>query len=120
MALASLLVRGWSALLVAALLAVAWHAEYARFAWLALFMALTFWLLDAYYVRQQRLFAKAHARIASGALGEADFSLDTSPVDSAADAWGAVLWARGPGIFHGAVLGAIALSRLLFSLRGAF
>lgn len=67
MSLASLLVRGWTVLIVAALLAVASLDEHARFAWLALFMALCFWLLDAYCVRQKWLFIKMRARIASGA-----------------------------------------------------
>lgn len=113
MSVGSLLLKVWSVLIVAALLAVTVNPAHARFAWLALFMAITFWMLDAYFLRQARLFRKIYDRIQNLTESEIDFLLDTSPVDSEGDAWRSILFSKTPTVFYGAVIGVIALVGLL-------
>jgi hypothetical protein len=110
MSVGSFLLKGWSVLIAAALLAVAANAN-ARFAWLALFMAIAFWLIDGYLLRQAELFRKLQERVRKLPEAELDFSLDTAPVDTEAAAWSSVVFSRNLGLFHGTVIGLIAVTR---------
>ncbi len=79
MATNSLMLKGWSVVLVSALFALAASNSKPYFVYLAYFPAISFWLLDAYFLRQERLFCALydHVRV----LGEdaIDFSMDTIP-----------------------------------------
>ncbi len=59
----SFVLKGWSVTLVSGLLGFAGQQREPRFALLALLPAVTFWMLDAYYLAQERqqrqLFARA-------------------------------------------------------------
>jgi hypothetical protein len=117
MAAGSLVVRGWALLIVGALLAVSTNPIHARFAWLAVFMAICFWTVDACFVRQAQLFRKFDRRAAQLGEREMDFSLDTSVVATEADALGVVMFERTPGAFYGAVILLTAAARLWLSFR---
>ncbi|SRR5579884_166940 len=60
MAANSFLLKGWTVTLTAALFALAAKDSKATFAVIALLPALSFWGLDAYYLRQERLFRKLY------------------------------------------------------------
>jgi hypothetical protein len=109
----SWLVKLWSVLSVASLLAIAVQPSRTRFAWLALFMAIEFWELDAHFVRQRRLFSETYERVRSQSEAEVDFSMDTAVVDSDAAAWATVLLSWPLGVFHATVVGLVAVARLL-------
>jgi hypothetical protein len=111
MALGAVLLEGWSFLIVAGLLAVAHDPEWARFAWLALFLAILFWMLDAYLSRQKLLFRSLHERVRAQPEAEIEYTLDTSPVDREAYAWRSVFFMRRLVLFHGGVILAIAVIR---------
>jgi hypothetical protein len=107
MGLGALLLESWSFLIVAALLVVAQNAEWARFAWLALFLALTFWTLDAHLLRQKLLFRRLYERVQALPEAEIDYTLDTSRVDREAYAWRSLFLGRRLVFFHGGVILAI-------------
>jgi len=109
MALGAVLLEGWSVLTAAALL-VAAHDE-ARFAWLALFMAIAFWLLDAHLCRQKLLFGRLHERVQALPEAELSYTLDTSPVDREAYAWRSVFFMRRLLLLHGGVILGIGIIR---------
>src|SRR5881296_3689006 len=56
----SFLLKGWTVTIAAALFALAAIDSNRRFAVLALFPSLAFWGLDAYYLRQERLFRRLY------------------------------------------------------------
>jgi hypothetical protein len=112
MALGALLLKTWSFLIVAALLAVAANPARARFAWLGLFMAILFWAIDAHLLRQELLFTKLFERVRELPEAVLDFSLDTSPVDGEETAWRSVFFAQRLLLFHGAIIAGIAVFRL--------
>ncbi len=93
----SFLIKGWSVGLVSILCALAAKDINVRFAILALLPALSFWGLDAYYLRQEKLFRRLYdsARIQyadhRGTPKIALFSMDTSSVAGAVDGWTGVL-----------------------------
>ena len=85
--------KGWSVAVVSALFVLAAKETNEGYAALALFPALCFWGLNAYYLRQERLFRALHKQVAKGLAGQNDevtiplFSLDTTPVAQSADGW---------------------------------
>jgi hypothetical protein len=95
--------KGWSITLVSALFALAAKDANVRYAALALLPALCFWGLDAYYLRQERLFRKLYDAVRTdkkfldprkpGEPGQpiASFSMNTAPVNSEVDSWSSVL-----------------------------
>src|SRR5687767_11576538 len=107
----SLLLKGWLAFLVAALLAVAHDPARARWAWLAVFISIVFWMLDAHLLRQQRLYQRAYQRARVASDAGMDFSLNTSALESEANAWRSLMFSRSVALFYGAVLAAIGLLR---------
>jgi hypothetical protein len=111
MALGALLLEGWSFLVMGALLVLAHNPLWARFAWLALFMAITFWMLDAHLVRQKLLFRRLHERLQTLPEAEVDYTLDTSPVDREVYAWRSVFFMRRLVLIHGGVILTIGVVR---------
>ncbi len=71
MASNSFLLKGWSVTLVSALLALAAANSDRRFVFVAVLPLLMFWLLDAYFLRQERLFRKLYDKVRN-ARGECD------------------------------------------------
>ena len=117
MAVGSVVLRAWSVLIVGALVAIAADPVHARFAWLAIFMAICFWMLDAHVLRQARLYRKVHDRVRNTPESEVDFLLDTSAVDTDTDAFRTVALSANPGVFYGGLVVSVAVVRLLLHLR---
>src|SRR5690349_5604446 len=59
----SFLLKGWSVVLLAALLAVAAKEESAKFVMLAYFPTIIFWGLDAYFLSVERAYRKHYERV---------------------------------------------------------
>src|SRR5262245_11913064 len=111
----SALIRLWSVTVVAALVALATTPAHARFTWLALAMALGFWLLDAHFSRQERLFRKTYERVSSLAESEIDFDAGTAPVDGDEASFSTLFLSRGLSAFYGTVVVLIVLIRLVLT-----
>lgn len=76
--------RGWTVALVGALLAVSASETQVRFAVLALLPAIAFWVLDAYYLRQEHLFRNLYDRIRTAPdveLSADPYSMSTKNVE---------------------------------------
>lgn len=74
--------KAWSVTLVSAILTLLvkdGHAKHVIITWLPI---LVFWRLDAYYLRQERLFRKLYGKVATGEISSAEYTLDTRPVDA--------------------------------------
>ena len=72
----SFLLKGWSLTLVSALIALGTKDTRPEFVILALLPAVAFWILDGYFLRQERLFRKLYDKIRLQ-NGDANFSMDT-------------------------------------------
>jgi hypothetical protein len=117
MAMGSVVLRAWSVLIVGALVTITANPVHARFVWLALFMAICFWMLDAHLLRQARLYQKVHDRVRNTSESQIDFLLDTSAVDTGADAFQNVAFSRNPSVFYGGLIVSVAIARF-FLYRG--
>jgi hypothetical protein len=112
----SFLLKGWSVTLASALFALAAGGAQPLFVYLAYFPAFVFWILDGYFLRQERLFRKLYDHVRHLGESDVDFSMDTSTVDGEVAAWSAVVFSKTLLIFHGAVFGSIVIVMLVIVL----
>jgi hypothetical protein len=104
MARNSFLLKGWNVVLVSAILALAASESKSQLVYLAYLPAAVFWLLDGYFLRQERLFRKLYDKVRSMAEDDIDFSMNTSPVETEVASWLKVALSRTLCLFHGAIL----------------
>lgn len=109
----SFLLKGWSVVLVSALFALAATNTKAHFIYLAYFPAIAFWVLDAYFLRQEKLFRALYDRVRSLEEEDITFSMDTSIVADEVASWGEIAFSKTLLIFHGTVVGSIVVVMLV-------
>ena len=105
----SFLLKGWSVVLVSAMFALAAKDSQLLFVYLAYFPAISFWLLDGYFLRQERLFRKLYDRVRKLPENEIDFSMNTEVVKSEVAPWFEVTMSKTLVAFHGVILVSIIL-----------
>lgn len=110
----SFLLKGWSVLLVSALFALSAKEKNAYLVPLAYFPALAFWVLDGYFLWQERLFRKLYDHVRVLDDGDVDFSMNISPVLSKVDPWSKVMFSNTLAIFHGAIVATILFVMAVF------
>jgi hypothetical protein len=107
----SFLLKGWTATIAVALSALAIKDSNRWFAVLTLFPSLTFWGLDAYYLRQERLFQNLYdelRKLSDEEYENADlFSMRKSDHSRDVASWLRTLWAPTIVGVHGLVVVAL-------------
>lgn len=123
MASNSFMLKGWSVTLVSALFALAAKDQYLAFVYLAYFPAIAFWLLDGYFLWQERLFRALYDRVRSETDdNKIDFSMDTRPFLNGVSSWPETILSKTLLIFHGTVILSIILVMsvlLIIKFKGA-
>lgn len=101
----SFLLKGWTITLTAALFAFAAQDADLAFAFIAPFSAFAFWGLDAYYLRQERLYRLLYHDVAiapeDGSSTIPPYSLNVSPYEKRERGWFATLWSPSVLCIHG-------------------
>jgi hypothetical protein len=100
----SFLIRGWTITLIAALFALAAKDADYRYILAGFFPVIFFWVLDAFYLRQDRLFRKLYALVLANAAAVPVLSMDTTPVAGHVKNWFRTLGDRMLLIFYGPML----------------
>ncbi len=115
MASNSFLLKGWSVTLVAGLVALAASSGNCVYSALGLLPSVSFWWLDAYYMRQERLFRKVHDAVRRGELESDLYCMKTAKY--AAHVPGLVSTAFSKSVFaiHGAVVGTVVIVTFVLS-----
>ncbi len=110
----SFLIKGWTITLVVALLALFANNTDWRYGLLGLIPIISFWGLDAYYLRQERLFRSLYDRVRLGdsQSGIPPFSMDTSVVKTNVSSWGKVLLSKALVGLYG-VLGITIITAII-------
>jgi hypothetical protein len=118
----SFLIKGWSITIAAAFFALAAKDSKPGFALLALFPTLSFWGLDAYYLRLERLFRKLYDEVRSVSDNDlreriGPFSLRVERYSDRVESWFRTLFSGTVASLHFAILASIAVvaSILFFS-----
>lgn len=102
----SFLIKGWSITLISALLAFATKDKIQVMAWIALLPWLAFWILDGFFLHQEKLFRRLfdHYRVQPQDTAT-DFSMDTRLKDvkdkPEVQSWPSVMVSKTLLIFHG-------------------
>jgi len=105
----SFLLKGWSVILVSALFALAAKDSNKLYIYLAYFPTIAFWVLDGYFLWQERLYRKLYDKVRIMDEPAIDFSMDTSSIVSRVSAWCDVVFSKTLFIFHGAIIGVILI-----------
>lgn len=74
------MLKGWNVVMVSAIFALTVNNPKAQLVFLAYLPAFVFWLLDGYFLRQERLFRKLYDKVRETDKDTIDFSMDTAPV----------------------------------------
>ena len=115
--------KGWSITLVAALFALAAKDTNVRYAALALLPGLCFWGLDAYYLREERLFRKLYDAVRTGTtVGNPPavippFSMSTHPFTADVDSWGLTVISKSVFWLHAPIVLAVVTVTIYASTR---
>lgn len=102
----SFLVKGWSITLIVALFAISVKDDDRSYAIVALLPAVMFWLLDAFFLKQERLFRHLYQLIAENEIKSETFSLDTKLVKQHISYIRVVL-SKTLILFHGCLLATV-------------
>ena len=116
MAQVSFILKGWSVTLVVAILGFAGKSSDVSLSLLALVPAVAFWGLDAYYLRQEKLFRGLYKRVInSGGKEIAEFSMDTSVCIDSVPSWRRTLFNGTIIAIHGSVVILIIIISIIIS-----
>jgi hypothetical protein len=115
MAANSFLIKGWCVTLVSAVFVLAAKDSNTTFVAVAFFPVIIFWILDAYYLWQERLFRKLYDKVCSTNKDAIDFSLNPAPYTKEVASWLQVARSRTLVLFYCAIIVAILLAVLIIS-----
>ena len=103
LAQSSFLLKGWSVVLVSALLAFAANSSEGIVLYIALLPAVVFWALDGYFLWQERSFRALYDHVRTQKEADLDYGMDTRSAPSLVPYHRAV-FSRTISLFHGAIL----------------
>ena len=110
MASNSFLIKGWSVTLLSAILVLTAGGTISIVGPISLIPVITFWFLDGFFLRQERLFRKLYDRCRIESQDKpTDFSMDTSIVTDKVGTWFSVIISKTLLIFYGSLLLLIAM-----------
>jgi len=104
--------KGWSVVLVSALFALAGSDKNVYFVYLAFLPAIAFWVLDGYFLRQERMYRKLYDAVRAEKTPDSDFSMHAYEYRDKVASWPATCFSVTLLIFHGVVLAAIVIAML--------
>lgn len=76
------LIKGWTIALVAAIFALSSKDSNSSFLFIGLLPILVFWIFDAYYLRQEKLYRKLYEDVAADVISSDRFSMSTKYANS--------------------------------------
>ena len=103
----SFLIKGWSISVVAALTALV-GAEASTLVYLPVLPAAMFWGLDAFFLRQERLFRELW-KCASGPDGRVNFCMETERYNNAVGGIGKIVISKTLLWFHATITGVVVI-----------
>jgi len=110
----SFLLKGWSITVATALLALATKEARPQLTALILFPAFAFWGLDAYYLRQERLFRRLYEELVADESEDIEaLSMSTRRYNNAVPSWLATVITPTVGSLHGTVVGVVVIAGML-------
>ena len=100
----SFLLRGWSVTLVAALFAFAAKDTNIQYVFITYISTPLFWILDGYYLSQERKYRDLYNSIRQKNDNEIDFNMDASIMNTNKNSWISIMFSIAQIIFYGTLL----------------
>jgi len=100
----SFLLKGWNVVLVSALFALAAKDANKLYIYLAYFPCIVFWILDGYFLWQEKLYRKLYDEVRIKEEAKIDFSMDTSSLKEKVNPWSDVVFSPTLALFHGGII----------------
>ena len=111
--------KGWSVVLVSALFALAGKDKAVYFVYLAYLPAIAFWVLDGYFLWQERMYRELYDAVRKDTRADSDFSMYAYQYRTEVPSWPATCVSTTLLIFHGMVVGAVLTAMALMLLLGS-
>lgn len=111
----SFFLKGWSVTLVSALFALSAKDVDVRFVLIAYFPAIVFWILDGFFLDQEKRYRQLYALVIKDSDEVPELEMNTTKIKSIEGSWAAATFTKTLLPFHGVVIGTI-----LFVMFGFF
>ena len=119
MASNSFILKGWNITLIVGLFALTLKDLSSSYLYLAILPAIAFWSLDAYYLRQEKLFRELYNFVRKTKRKEIDpYSLNTNSVKTNVKNWFSIAFSPTIILLHGSVILFIIIFIIL--MKGGF
>lgn len=119
MAQNSFMLKGWSVIIISALFALAAKDSIKEFVYLGYFPAIIFWILDGYFLWQEKLFGKLYDKIRVISNDNIDFSMNTKEfLDKVS--WFKTTFSKTLVLFHLMVLSVLIIVTIIINWRCLF
>lgn len=105
----SFVLKGWSVTLVSAIFVLAAPGHDGSFLIVAYFPVFMFWILDAYYLAQERKYRGLYAKVAAKDGAVQAFSLDAGKCGGTKATWPQCMFSPTILVFHGLMVVVVAL-----------
>jgi len=109
----SFLLKGWCVTLIAAIFALSSKDSNSSFILLAYFPAFMFWVLDAFFLHQEKLYRTLYKMVANEDVTSEKFTLDTSIARAETPNIVSVFISKTVFPFYGLLIGVIILAVML-------
>ena len=109
--------KGWSVVLVSALFALGAADANVNFVYLAFLPAIAFWVLDGYFLWQERMYRQLYDAVRKE-TGDPDFAMNAYKYKGDVDSWLTTCISPTLLIFHGVVVGAVLIVMVLMLVAG--
>lgn len=103
-------IKGWVITIIAALAALSVDKTNPDYLFIGMLPVIGFWYLDAFYLRQERLFRKLYNDIAGKEESEIDFCMNTQPYIVDVDSCVKVMFSRTLRMFYAGLILVIYLA----------
>jgi len=119
MASNSFILKGWNITLIVGLFALSLKDLSSSYLYLAILPALAFWGLDAYYLRQERLFRALYNSVRKTKRKDIDpYSFDTKSVSENVKNWFCTMFSPTVILLHGSVI--LFITIFIIIMKGGF
>lgn len=111
----SFVIKGWSITLVAAIFALASKDSNVKLVLLAYFPVIMFWVLDGFFLHQEKLFRKLYEQVADGSIPSNEFTMNTAAIKRMVPSMFQVMFTKTIWPFYVTIIGLIifAMEKIL-------
>lgn len=103
------MLKGWAITLVAALFALSAKDANHSYIFIAYFPVVIFWILNGYFLSQERLFRDLYDHVRKLEESKIDFSMDASSFKNNKNSWACSIFSKTLSIFYLSLVGVMLI-----------